>query len=261
MPKISQMKHKHQAELSKVGRECDEKMLQLMRQLPPCGLKDSAEHKVSESDLLQRLHIQQLELERCCTLQERLNAALDEIERLKTKTPPPAAVESKSVECLNCFQIQMYGIFSIDSSSCRYKSKPKAGSNVAVRLKSVMTDDDDDYDNDSEYNSDDDPEWRQTPMFKRIKKLREEAGVPAKITDVSNVPGKKKAVSGPNFFGFCTYILVLHFVYLVRRWTIVCHFSGEARVGKSQSLRVPNWWLQELRVRQRQAQLHGRMRL
>ena len=32
---------------------------------------------------MQRLKLQQQELERCCTLQQQLNAALNEIERLK----------------------------------------------------------------------------------------------------------------------------------------------------------------------------------
>jgi len=39
------------------------------------------------------------------------------------------------------------------------------------------------------YDSDDDPEWRQTPMFKRIKKLKEEAnsGMPPKLPDLTDL--------------------------------------------------------------------------
>lgn len=35
---------------------------------------------------MERLRIQQEELERCCTLQEQLNAALNEIDKLKQKS-------------------------------------------------------------------------------------------------------------------------------------------------------------------------------
>jgi len=44
-----------------------------------------------------------------------------------------------------------------------------------------------------DYDSDDDPEWRQTPMFKRIKKLKEEANgqaPPPKMPTIE-VPEKK----------------------------------------------------------------------
>jgi hypothetical protein len=39
--------------------------------------------QISEKDFLERLRIQQEELERCSTLQEQLHAALNEIEMLK----------------------------------------------------------------------------------------------------------------------------------------------------------------------------------
>ena len=115
---ISQLKKKQQLELGKLGREYDQRMLTLMQQLPPCGLKESAEHKVitncrltilfsfyrlpfffqlqiSGEDLMERLKIQQKELERCCTLQQQLNAALDEIEQLKSQKKRPASPEMK----------------------------------------------------------------------------------------------------------------------------------------------------------------------
>ncbi len=42
---------------------------------------------------MERLRIQQEELERCCSLQEKLNAALNEIDQLKQERPP--SVEMK----------------------------------------------------------------------------------------------------------------------------------------------------------------------
>ena len=43
---IQQLKQKHQAEISKRGRDYDETLLVLMQQLPPCGIKESTDHKV-----------------------------------------------------------------------------------------------------------------------------------------------------------------------------------------------------------------------
>ena len=43
--------------------------------------------QVSEKDLMERLRIQQEELERCCSLQEKLNSALNEIDQLKQQKP------------------------------------------------------------------------------------------------------------------------------------------------------------------------------
>lgn len=40
------MKQKHQSDLSKQSRDYEERMLTLMKQLPPVGLKESTEHKV-----------------------------------------------------------------------------------------------------------------------------------------------------------------------------------------------------------------------
>ena len=108
-----QSKQKHHSEMSKITRDYEERMLTLMRQLPPVGLKESTEHKVykiiplllffyfsyenrqkmycskqvSEKDLMERLRIQQEELERCCSLQEKLNSALNEIDQLKQQKP------------------------------------------------------------------------------------------------------------------------------------------------------------------------------
>ena len=45
------MRHKNQTELGKLTREYDERMLTLMRQLPPCGLIESADHKVNKEPL------------------------------------------------------------------------------------------------------------------------------------------------------------------------------------------------------------------
>ena len=58
------------------------------------------------------------------------------------------------------------------------------------------------------YDSDDDPEWRQTPMFKRIKKLKEEAnsGLPPKMSDwvdpEKNSTDLKKVVANSFVFFF-----------------------------------------------------------
>lgn len=56
--------------------------------------------------------------------------------------------------------------------------KPKTEATLSTRLPSP-TSDVDDFD----YNSDDDPEWRNTPMAKRIKKLKEE-DAPPKMLDM-----------------------------------------------------------------------------
>lgn len=173
---IEQLKHKHQTETGKLVRDYDQKMLTLMRQLPPCGLKESGDHKVSESELLHRLQIQQEELERCCTLQEQLNAALLEVEELKRLQHEIKAV---SAPVLSKMLLP------------KMKKPSKSSAQLEKNPSTALTDEDDDYN--SEYNSDDDPEWRQTPMFKRIKKLREEAGVPPKLPEpiVEKKPNKR----------------------------------------------------------------------
>ncbi len=61
--------------------------------------------------------------------------------------------------------------------------KPKTGVRVPVHIASPLSDDEDDL----EYNSDDDPEWRNTPMAKRIRKLKEEDAPPK----MSEMDGKK----------------------------------------------------------------------
>ena len=195
---MDQLKHKHQVEMGKLSRDYDEKMLTLMRQLPPCGLKDSGEHKISEKQLLERLQIQQEELERCCKLQEELNAALTELEDLKRLQETVKNVTAPS---------QM--------SKLPLKLKKPVVKSPAHAANAV-TDDDDDYN--SEYNSDDDPEWRQTPMFKRIKKLREEAGVPPKMVE----PVEKKVVS-------CGSLLtVIHSGLLIRQRKSIQNFVIDA---------------------------------
>jgi|688.fasta_scaffold178822_4 hypothetical protein len=49
----------------------------------------------------------------------------------------------------------------------------------------------DDVEETDDYNSDDDPEWRNTPMAKRIRKLKEEDdAVPPKMPDLKKI-GKR----------------------------------------------------------------------
>jgi len=162
---IVTMRHKNQSELGKLTREYDERMLTLMRQLPPCGLIESVDHKVSEKEVLERLKIQQEELERCCGLQQQLNTALNEVEELKT---------------------QLSDISTITKPIKSIKKKTTKKTFQELPAASISSEDDLSYD------SDDDPEWRQTPMFKRIKKLREEAssGVPPKMSEWAE-PEKK----------------------------------------------------------------------
>ena len=84
-----QLKQKHQSELSKLTRDYDERMLTLMKQLPPCGVLDSSEHKITEKEMRERLKIQQEAIDRCSDLQEQLNVALHEIEQLKEQMARP----------------------------------------------------------------------------------------------------------------------------------------------------------------------------
>ncbi len=51
--------------------------------------------QISEKDFLERLRIQQEELERCSTLQEQLHAALNEIEMLKQQKQEQTSTEMK----------------------------------------------------------------------------------------------------------------------------------------------------------------------
>lgn len=66
------------------------------------------------------------------------------------------------------------------------KKPKKEPTSVPTRITSPWSDDDDDL----EYNSDDDPEWRNTPMAKRIRKLKEEDAPPK----MSTYEDKKAAV-------------------------------------------------------------------
>ncbi|XP_046652792.1 chromosome-associated kinesin KIF4-like [Daphnia pulicaria] len=157
-----QVKQKHHSEMSKLSRDYEERMLTLIRQLPPVGLKESADHKISEKDFLERLRIQQEELERCSTLQEQLHAALNEIEMLK---------QQKQEE-------------STEMKAPQFPSKLKKPKTVAPKPNRVHVDIDDVEEID-DYNSDDDPEWRNTPMAKRIRKLKEEdEAAPPKMLDM-----------------------------------------------------------------------------
>ncbi|EFX89985.1 hypothetical protein DAPPUDRAFT_232248 [Daphnia pulex] len=157
-----QVKQKHHSEMSKLIRDYEERMLTLIRQLPPVGLKESADHKISEKDFLERLRIQQEELERCSTLQEQLHAALNEIEMLK---------QQKQEE-------------STEMKAPQFPSKLKKPKTMAPKPNRVHVDIDDVEEID-DYNSDDDPEWRNTPMAKRIRKLKEEdEAAPPKMLDM-----------------------------------------------------------------------------
>ncbi|XP_057364516.1 chromosome-associated kinesin KIF4-like [Daphnia carinata] len=155
-----QMKQKHQSEISKISRDYEERMLTLIRQLPPVGLKESADHKISEKDIMERLRIQQEELERCSTLQEQLHSALNEIETLKQQKP--ALLEMRAP---------------------LFPSKPKKPK-ATQRKPSPVSVDVDDVEDIDDYNSDDDPEWRNTPMARRIRKLKEEDEIPPKMFDL-----------------------------------------------------------------------------
>lgn len=155
-----QMKQKHQSEISKISRDYEERMLTLIRQLPPVGLKESADHKISEKDIMERLRIQQEELERCSTLQEQLHSALNEIETLKQQKPP-----------------------LLEMRAPLFPSKPKKPK-TTQRKPSPVPVDVDDVEEIDDYNSDDDPEWRNTPMARRIRKLKEEDEAPPKMFDL-----------------------------------------------------------------------------
>ncbi|KAI9555803.1 hypothetical protein GHT06_018319 [Daphnia sinensis] len=155
-----QMKQKHQSEISKISRDYEERMLTLIRQLPPVGLKESADHKISEKDIMERLRIQQEELERCSTLQEQLHSALNEIESLKQQKPP-----------------------LLEMRAPLFPSKPKKPK-ATQRKPSPVPVDVDDVEDIDDYNSDDDPEWRNTPMARRIRKLKEEDEAPPKMFDL-----------------------------------------------------------------------------
>ena len=68
----------------------------------------------------------------------------------------------------------------------------------------------DDVEETDDYNSDDDPEWRNTPMAKRIRKLKEEDdAVPPKMPDLKKI-GKRLSRSHCSCkVGGCRYTIQL----------------------------------------------------
>ncbi|XP_068231625.1 chromosome-associated kinesin KIF4-like [Palaemon carinicauda] len=154
---IRRLKEVHQAELTRLGQEHEDKVLFLLRQMPTAKDNISASDEEKENALLERLRFQEAEIARLSAIHEELQAKTQECEELKKELTVSAMTHGKRVSL-------MPNITANDRRRTFVKPPVKKKLVEIVDASSSDPDDDDD-DNDT------DPDWRKTPLFKKIRQI------------------------------------------------------------------------------------------
>jgi len=164
---ILKMKMNHEDEVVRLEREHEEKILFLLRQLPgeevPETKDVSLNHEIS--DVEKRLKFQAEEIAKMSEIHDQLLDRDREVEKLKEELKRGAEGRASLMP-------------RIGPVSPLKKDMKKRVTIAVERLteEEFFTSSEESSDEEEESDSDSDPEWRKTPMFKRIKAERKSLG-------------------------------------------------------------------------------------
>ncbi|XP_042221301.1 chromosome-associated kinesin KIF4A-like [Homarus americanus] len=155
---LKTLKENHQAELTRTGRQHEEKVLFLLGHMP------KVEHEVVENEdahsiaLRERLQFQEDEIARLSTLHEELEAKREECETLKKELANAKVAGSSQV---------VYNPTVANNDRRRTYVKTKPTKKVELVEEPLFESEEDSDGGDTK----DDPDWRKTPLFRRIRQL------------------------------------------------------------------------------------------
>eukprot|EP00092_Neocalanus_flemingeri_P020290 GFUD01021979.1.p1 GENE.GFUD01021979.1~~GFUD01021979.1.p1 ORF type:complete len:1250 (+),score=420.04 GFUD01021979.1:230-3979(+) len=165
---VTRMKMNHEDEIVRLERDHEERVLFLLRQLPGQEVPESQDVSLNQelTDVEVRLKFQAEEIAKMSALHDQLLDKDREVETLKAELH--GAGDKKTL------------MPRLGPNSPLKKDQKKRVTIAVERITEEeffsSSDDDDSEEEDSE--SDSDPEWRKTPMFKRIKAERRSMGGP-----------------------------------------------------------------------------------
>ncbi|KAK3859333.1 hypothetical protein Pcinc_034550 [Petrolisthes cinctipes] len=157
---LRMLKKNHQAELTKLEQDHEEKVLYLLGQMPKAEpVTQNEEEKLSS--LRERLLFQEAEISRLGSLHDQLQTTTQECEDLKKQL-------SVSIANGGCQVLPMPSLGH--EGRRRTYIKPKASTKQQMKnLEPTFSESEEDIDDDQSQK--DDPDWRQTPLFKKISKI------------------------------------------------------------------------------------------
>ncbi|XP_066943400.1 chromosome-associated kinesin KIF4A-like [Macrobrachium rosenbergii] len=153
---VRRLKETYQAELTRLSQEHEDKVLFLLRQMPTAQDNSSVSSEVKDDALLERLKFQEAEIARLSAIHEQLQSKTQECEELKKELMVSAMTHGKKVSLMPTIQV--------NDRRRTYIKPPKQEklSEVAYESSSQSEDESDD---------DTDPDWRKTPLFKKIRQI------------------------------------------------------------------------------------------
>lgn len=143
---IAVLKNEHQSEFLRASREHEEKVLYLLS-------------KLNDTNEGERLKVHELEINKFNKLHDELLKLSEDNEKLRQQVLTKGGDEKKEG---NISKVKI--------------EKPPPVKKVITYEDETDEDSIAEEDSDDENDRDDDPDWRKTPLFKRIKKLRETGG-------------------------------------------------------------------------------------
>ncbi|XP_047474960.1 chromosome-associated kinesin KIF4-like isoform X2 [Penaeus chinensis] len=163
---LKTLKESHQAELTRISREHEDKVLFLLRQMPKAEDdretdKDENNEQSKDSVLMERLKFQETEIARLSDLYEELQAKRQECEELKKQLTVSAVTHGNRVSLMPNINLS-------DRRRTFVKPGPVKKQPTVEVLSESEEEDDEEKEEKDEKN---DPDWRKTPLYKRIKQM------------------------------------------------------------------------------------------
>ncbi|XP_027230346.2 chromosome-associated kinesin KIF4-like isoform X2 [Penaeus vannamei] len=161
---LKTLKESHQAELTRISREHEDKVLFLLRQMPKAEDeremdKDENNEQSKDSVLMERLKFQEAEIARLSELYEELQAKRQECEELKKQLTVSAVTQGNRVSLMPNISL-----------SDRRRTFVKPGPVKKAPTVEILSESEEDTD-DEEEEERKDPNWRNTPLYRRIKRI------------------------------------------------------------------------------------------
>ncbi|KAK4297571.1 hypothetical protein Pmani_030024 [Petrolisthes manimaculis] len=161
---LRMIKKNHQAELAKLEQDHEEKVLFLLGQMPKAEpVTQNEEEKLSS--LRERLLFQETEIARLGSLHDQLQTTTQECEDLRKQL-------SVSIANGGCQVLPMPSIGQ--EGRRRTYNKPKASTKQILNLGPAFSESEEEEnmeDMEDDRSKKEDPDWRQTPLFKKISKI------------------------------------------------------------------------------------------
>ncbi|XP_042881308.1 chromosome-associated kinesin KIF4-like isoform X2 [Penaeus japonicus] len=185
---LKTLKECHQAELTRISREHEDKVLFLLRQMPKAedeGETASDENNEQSKDgiLMERLKFQEAEIARLSELYEELQAKRQECEELKKQLTVSAVTQGNRVSLMPNISL-----------GDRRRTFVKPGPTKKPSPTEVLSESDEESDEEEEEETKrKDPDWRKTPLYKRIRQITgNKTSFDEEEEDQENEDGKKR---------------------------------------------------------------------